>query len=60
MQSLRLTLERNRKWRKRNKAHLQAYFRLRSDNVRNLKAAIKWLEKHGINVEPVEISVVES
>lgn len=25
-----------------------------------VKAAIKWLEKHGVNVEPVEISVVES
>ncbi|MGD0348765.1 MAG: NIL domain-containing protein [Verrucomicrobiota bacterium] len=25
-----------------------------------VKAAIKWLEKHGVSVEPVEISVVES
>ena len=25
-----------------------------------IKAAIKWLERLGINVEPVEISVVES
>ena len=25
-----------------------------------IKAAIKWLEKCGVNVEPVEISVVES
>ena len=25
-----------------------------------LKAAIKWLEKNGVSVEPVEISVVES
>ena len=25
-----------------------------------VKAAIKWLEKNGVNVEPVEISVVES
>ena len=25
-----------------------------------VKAAIKWLEKHGVNVEPVEISVIES
>jgi ABC-type methionine transport system ATPase subunit len=27
---------------------------------REIKAAIKWLERLGINVEPVEISVVES
>ena len=26
----------------------------------DLKAAIKWLEKQGINVEPVEIGVIES
>ena len=26
----------------------------------DVKAAIKWLEKHGVNVEPVEISVIES
>lgn len=26
----------------------------------NLKAAIKWLEKIGVKVEPVEISVIES
>ena len=26
----------------------------------DVKAAIKWLEKQGVNVEPVEISVVES
>jgi L-aspartate semialdehyde sulfurtransferase ferredoxin len=25
-----------------------------------IKAAIKWLEKNGVNVEPVEINVVES
>lgn len=25
-----------------------------------VKAAIKWLVKHGVSVEPVEISVVES
>jgi len=25
-----------------------------------VKAAIKWLEKHGIKVEPVEIGVIES
>jgi ABC-type methionine transport system ATPase subunit len=25
-----------------------------------VKAAIKWLEKNGVSVEPVEISVVES
>ncbi|MDE3066443.1 MAG: NIL domain-containing protein [Verrucomicrobiota bacterium] len=25
-----------------------------------VKAAIRWLEKNGVNVEPVEISVVES
>jgi hypothetical protein len=25
-----------------------------------VKAAIKWLEKVGVNVEPVEISVIES
>jgi len=25
-----------------------------------VKAAIKWLETHGVNVEPVEISVIES
>ncbi len=25
-----------------------------------VKAAIKWLEKNGVNVEPVEISVMES
>ena len=27
---------------------------------REVEAAIKWLEKHGVNVEPVEISVIES
>jgi ABC-type methionine transport system ATPase subunit len=26
----------------------------------DLKAAIRWLEKQGINVEPVEIGVIES
>ena len=26
----------------------------------DIKAAIKWLEKIGVNVEPVEISVIES
>lgn len=26
----------------------------------DIKAAIKWLEKKGINVEPVEINVIES
>ena len=26
----------------------------------DIKAAIKWLEKSGINVEPVEINVIES
>ena len=26
----------------------------------DIKAAIKWLEKTGINVEPVEINVIES
>ena len=26
----------------------------------DIKAAIKWLEKKGVNVEPVEISVIES
>jgi L-aspartate semialdehyde sulfurtransferase ferredoxin len=26
----------------------------------DLKAAIQWLEKHGIKVEPVEIGVIES
>ena len=26
----------------------------------DIKAAIKWLEKHGVNVEPVEINVIES
>ena len=25
-----------------------------------VKAAIAWMEKHGVNVEPVEISVIES
>ncbi|HEY3760791.1 MAG TPA: NIL domain-containing protein [Verrucomicrobiae bacterium] len=25
-----------------------------------IKAAIKWLEKNGVNVEPVEINVIES
>jgi len=25
-----------------------------------VKAAIQWLEKNGVNVEPVEISVIES
>jgi L-aspartate semialdehyde sulfurtransferase ferredoxin len=25
-----------------------------------VKAAIKWLEKNGVNVEPVEINVIES
>ena len=27
---------------------------------KEVKAAIQWLEKHGVNVEPVEISVIES
>jgi ABC-type methionine transport system ATPase subunit len=27
---------------------------------KEVQAAIKWLEKQGVNVEPVEISVVES
>ena len=27
---------------------------------REVQAAIKWLEKRGVNVEPVEINVVES
>lgn len=26
----------------------------------NIKSAIKWLEKRGVNVEPVEINVLES
>jgi len=26
----------------------------------DVKAAIAWMEKHGVNVEPVEISVIES
>ena len=26
----------------------------------DVKAAIKWLEKNGVNVEPVEINVIES
>jgi L-aspartate semialdehyde sulfurtransferase ferredoxin len=26
----------------------------------DVKASIKWLEKRGVNVEPVEISVIES
>jgi L-aspartate semialdehyde sulfurtransferase ferredoxin len=25
-----------------------------------VNAAISWMEKHGVNVEPVEISVIES
>ena len=25
-----------------------------------IKAAIKWLERHGVSVEPVEINVIES
>ena len=34
---------------------------LELDGARDeVKAAIKWLEKSGVNVEPVEISVVES
>ena len=34
---------------------------LELDGVRNeVKAAIAWLEKQGVNVEPVEISVIES
>ena len=34
---------------------------LELDGPRNeVKAAIKWLEHHGVNVEPVEISVIES
>jgi L-aspartate semialdehyde sulfurtransferase ferredoxin len=28
--------------------------------VADLKAAIQWLEKHGIKVEPVEMGVIES
>ena len=27
---------------------------------REVQAAIKWLENHGVNVEPVEINVIES
>ena len=34
---------------------------LELDGARDeVKAAIRWLQKHGVNVEPVEISVVES
>jgi len=34
---------------------------LELDGPRNeVNAAIKWLEKNGVNVEPVEISVMES
>ncbi len=34
---------------------------LEVDGERNaVKAAIRWLEKLGVNVEPVEISVIES
>jgi ABC-type methionine transport system ATPase subunit len=34
---------------------------LELDGPRNeVNAAIKWLEKQGVNVEPVEISVIES
>ena len=34
---------------------------LELDGLRDeVKAAIKWLEKHGVNVEPVEINVIES
>jgi ABC-type methionine transport system ATPase subunit len=29
-------------------------------NREDIKAAIKWLEKLGVNVEPVEINVIES
>lgn len=34
---------------------------LELDGARNeVKAAIQWLEKNGVNVEPVEINVIES
>ncbi len=34
---------------------------LEADGKRDeVKAAIKWLEKPGVSVEPVEISVIES
>jgi hypothetical protein len=34
---------------------------LELNGARNeVKAAIKWLEKNGVNVEPVEINVIES
>ena len=34
---------------------------LELDGTRSeVKAAIKWLEKNGVNVEPVEINVIES
>ncbi len=34
---------------------------LELDGARDeVKAAIKWLEKNGVNVEPVEINVIES
>jgi L-aspartate semialdehyde sulfurtransferase ferredoxin len=34
---------------------------LELDGTRDeVKAAIKWLEKNGVNVEPVEINVIES
>ena len=34
---------------------------LELDGARNeVQAAIKWLEKVGVNVEPVEINVIES
>ena len=34
---------------------------LELDGARDeVNAAIRWLKKHGVNVEPVEISVVES
>lgn len=31
-----------------------------SGERQNLKAAVKWMEKQGVSVEPVEINVIES
>ena len=34
---------------------------LQLEGFRNdLKAAVAWLEKHGVRVEPVEINIIES
>ncbi len=40
--------------------HAGQFIRELNGKREEVKAAIKWLEKNGVNVEPVEINVIES